>query len=253
MVGSAANAARREGADGEPHDRRPDVHRVCVDHARPGGQPDDVDDRLSHSATHRPTGRWCQLDRRRPLSMVYKATAGRKTPGAIFDMTGYTSSAATVQRCGRSRPRDAFRAVDPVRGGHAPLLYSRRARTSDSDRGAMPDMTRQPLTVAVVGATGVVERVQVLRRAGVPARRAAAPCLRPVGRSTVSIDGRSHEIQEASRRVRGRRYRPLLRRRRRLEELAPAGGRPRRDRDRQLRRWRMDPVDPARRQPGQPR
>jgi aspartate-semialdehyde dehydrogenase len=81
-----------------------------------------------------------------------------------------------------------------------PLVYSRRARTTDSDSGAVPDMTRQPLTVAVVGATGVVGRtmIQVLAEREFPV---AELRLMASGRSagrTVSIDGRSHEIVEAA-------------------------------------------------------
>jgi aspartate-semialdehyde dehydrogenase len=63
----------------------------------------------------------------------------------------------------------------------------------------MPDMTRQPLTVAVVGATGVVGRtmIQVLNEREFPVGELR---LLASGRSagrTVSIDGRSHEIAEA--------------------------------------------------------
>jgi len=81
-----------------------------------------------------------------------------------------------------------------------PLLYSRRARTSDRDSGAVPDMTRQPLTVAVVGATGVVGRtmIQILAEREFPVGQLR---LMASGRSagrTVSIDGQSHEIVEAT-------------------------------------------------------
>jgi aspartate-semialdehyde dehydrogenase len=60
-------------------------------------------------------------------------------------------------------------------------------------------MTRQPLTVAVVGATGVVGRtmIQVLNEREFPVRELR---LLASGRSagrTISIDGRSHEIAEA--------------------------------------------------------
>jgi aspartate-semialdehyde dehydrogenase len=84
--------------------------------------------------------------------------------------------------------------------GSGPLLYSRRARTSDRDSGAVPDMTRQPLTVAVVGATGVVGRtmIQVLAEREFPVGELR---LMASGRSagrTVSIEGRSHEIVEAT-------------------------------------------------------
>ena len=64
----------------------------------------------------------------------------------------------------------------------------------------MPDMTRQPLTVAVVGATGVVGRtmIQVLNEREFPVGELR---LLASGRSagrTVSIDGRAHEIVEAT-------------------------------------------------------
>jgi aspartate-semialdehyde dehydrogenase len=63
----------------------------------------------------------------------------------------------------------------------------------------MPDMTRQPLTVAVVGATGVVGRtmIQVLNEREFPVGELR---LLASGRSagrTISIDGQSHEIAEA--------------------------------------------------------
>src|SRR5215210_7570023 len=63
----------------------------------------------------------------------------------------------------------------------------------------MPDMTRQPLTVAVVGATGVVGRtmIQVLNEREFPlAELRLLASGRSAGRS-VSVDGRSHEIVEA--------------------------------------------------------
>jgi aspartate-semialdehyde dehydrogenase len=63
----------------------------------------------------------------------------------------------------------------------------------------MPDMTRKTLTVAVVGATGVVGRtmIQVLTEREFPVGQLR---LLASGRSagrTVSIDGRTHEILEA--------------------------------------------------------
>jgi aspartate-semialdehyde dehydrogenase len=71
---------------------------------------------------------------------------------------------------------------------------------SDSDSGAMPDMTRQSFTVAVVGATGVVGRtmIQVLLEREFPVgdlRLLASE--RSAGR-TVSIEGRTHEIAQAT-------------------------------------------------------
>ena len=55
-------------------------------------------------------------------------------------------------------------------GPLTPLVYSRRARTSEKACGAMPRMNGKPLTVAVVGATGVVGRtmIQVLKERDFP-------------------------------------------------------------------------------------
>src|ERR1700675_4622546 len=80
------------------------------------------------------------------------------------------------------------------------LLYSDRARPSDRASGATPLMNRNPLTVAVVGATGVVGRtlIQVLNEREFPVgelRLLASG--RSAGRS-VSIDGRTLEIGEAA-------------------------------------------------------
>ena len=107
-----------------------------------------------------------------------------------------------------------------------PLLYSARARPSDRASGATPRMNRQSLTVAVVGATGVVGRtmIQVLNEREFPVGELR---LLASGRSagrTVSIDGRTLEIGEAvPGGVRRRRHRAVLGRRRRL---AGAGARP---------------------------
>jgi aspartate-semialdehyde dehydrogenase len=85
----------------------------------------------------------------------------------------------------------------PAVGG--PLVYSGRARPCDRTSGAAPDMNRQTLTVAVVGATGVVGRtmIQILNEREFPVgglRLLASG--RSAGR-TVSIDGRTLEIGEA--------------------------------------------------------
>jgi aspartate-semialdehyde dehydrogenase len=64
----------------------------------------------------------------------------------------------------------------------------------------MPDMTRQNLTVAVVGATGVVGRTmtQVLLEREFPvAELRLLASERSAGR-TLSIDGRTHEVREAT-------------------------------------------------------
>src|SRR2546428_9088089 len=77
-----------------------------------------------------------------------------------------------------------------------PLLYSRRARTSDRDSGARPDMTRQNLTVAVVGATGVVGRtmIQVLLEREFPVGELRLLASERSAGKTVSIDGATHDI-----------------------------------------------------------
>jgi aspartate-semialdehyde dehydrogenase len=80
-----------------------------------------------------------------------------------------------------------------------PLVYSGRARPCDRTSGAAPYMNRQPLTVAVVGATGVVGRtmIQILNEREFPVGdlRLLASA-RSAGR-TVSIEGRTLEIREA--------------------------------------------------------
>ena len=62
-------------------------------------------------------------------------------------------------------PRGALSVRARAPRGHGPeggaLVYSRRARTSDRACGAMPRMNGKPLTVAVVGATGVVGRTMI--------------------------------------------------------------------------------------------
>ena len=81
--------------------------------------------------------------------------------------------ASTDQRRAAGRPAAPVSAsVGPsgCRAGKGPLVYSRRARPSDRASGAMPPMNRNPLTVAVVGATGVVGRtmIQVLNEREFP-------------------------------------------------------------------------------------
>ncbi len=79
------------------------------------------------------------------------------------------------------------------------LVYSGRAR-NDSDSGAMSSMTRTPLTVAVVGATGVVGRtmIQVLNEREFPLRELRLLASGRSAGSTVSIDGQTHEVGEAT-------------------------------------------------------
>jgi aspartate-semialdehyde dehydrogenase len=64
----------------------------------------------------------------------------------------------------------------------------------------MPDMTRQNLTVAVVGATGVVGRTmtQVLLDREVPVGELRLLASERSAGRTLSIDGRTHEVREAT-------------------------------------------------------
>ena len=86
-----------------------------------------------------------------------------------------------------------------ARSWGGPLIYSGRARLTRPDSGAAFPMTPSHLTVAVVGATGVVGRtmIQVLTEREFPVgelRLLASG--RSAGRS-LAIDGRTYEIGEA--------------------------------------------------------
>ena len=87
-------------------------------------------------------------------------------------------------------------------------------------------MTPRPLTVAVVGATGVVGRtmIQVLREREFPLGELRLLASGRSAGSTVSVAGTTHDVGEATPDAfDGRRHRPVLRRRRRSREiLAPA-------------------------------
>ena len=120
-------------------------------------------------------------------------------------------------------------------------------------------MNRAHLTVAVVGATGVVGRtmIQVLNEREFPVGELR---LLASGRSagrTLSIDGRTLEIGEATPEAfEGVDIALFSRRRRHLEGARARGGRPRRDGHRQLVGLADGPDGPARRlagQPGRPR
>src|SRR3954452_4410112 len=71
---------------------------------------------------------------------------------------------------------------------------------SDRDSGAVPDMTRQNLTVAVVGATGVVGRtmIQILLEREVPVGEVRLLASERAAGKTVSIDGATHDVGLAS-------------------------------------------------------
>src|SRR5262250_589160 len=64
----------------------------------------------------------------------------------------------------------------------------------------MPDMTRQNLTVAVVGATGVVGRtmIQVLNEREFPVGELRLLASERSAGRTLSIDGQTHDIHEAN-------------------------------------------------------
>jgi aspartate-semialdehyde dehydrogenase len=64
----------------------------------------------------------------------------------------------------------------------------------------MPDMTRQSLTVAVVGATGVVGRtmIQVLLERGFPVGELRLLASERSAGKTISIEGATHEVQLAT-------------------------------------------------------
>ena len=140
-----------------------------------------------------------------------------------------------------------------------PLVYSAGALTHDRPSGAMSPMNRAHLTVAVVGATGVVGRtmIAVLNEREFPVGELR---LLASGRSagrTLSIDGSdARDRRSDAGRLRRRRYRAVLGRRRRLEG-ARAGRRGARcDGHRQLVGVADGPGGPARGlagQPGRPR
>ena len=113
----------------------------------------------------------------------------------------------------------------------------------------------ESLTVAVVGATGVVGRtmIQILSERKLPGRGAAPARLRPLRREhgerrrADSDGGRG-----GARSLRGRRYRALLGGDRRLAPARPRSCCAGRDRDRQLERLAHGPQGAADRQPGEP-
>ncbi len=142
-------------------------------------------------------------------------------------------------------------------GDPDPRWYTRAVPASPfPSSGAMSFMTSRPLTVAVVGATGVVGRtmISVLLERAFPMAELQAP---RVG----SLSGDDRPGRRSPRRrgggdaggVRGRRHRALLGRCGCLARAGAAGRRPWLHGDRQLERVADGARDPARRQPGQPR
>ena len=81
-----------------------------------------------------------------------------------------------------------------------PAAILRRCPASDSDSGAMPDMTRQSLTVAVVGATGVVGRtmIQVLLEREFPVGELRLLASERSAGRMISVEGRTLEVQAAT-------------------------------------------------------
>ena len=113
----------------------------------------------------------------------------------------------------------------------------------------------RPLTVAVVGATGVVGRTmaQVLLERGLPGRRDPLPRLGPLGRQHPAVrlpPGRGGGGHAGG--LRRDRPRALLRRRRHLARPGAPRGRPRLHRHRQLQRLADGARHPAGGEPGQP-
>ncbi len=94
------------------------------------------------------------------------------------------------------------------------------------------------LTVAVVGATGVVGRTmaQVLLERGFPVGEIRLLASARSTGTTVPFGGRKVEVVEATRRPSTGGHRPLLGRSRDLARAGPPGGGPRLHRDRQLQR-----------------
>ncbi len=119
-----------------------------------------------------------------------------------------------------------------------PLVYSGRARKPRRASGAM-SREAQPLTVAVVGATGVVGRtmIQVLSERHFPVGELRLLASGRSAGTTVSADGRTLTVGEATARgFRGRGHRPLLGRDRRFQAAGARGGGARRHGHRQLQR-----------------
>src|SRR4051812_8047000 len=85
-------------------------------------------------------------------------------------------------------------------GARTPAAILPPCPASDRDSGAMPDMTRQNLTVAVVGATGVVGRtmIQILLEREFPVSELRLLASERSAGRTVSVEGTTHEIQLAT-------------------------------------------------------
>jgi aspartate-semialdehyde dehydrogenase len=94
-------------------------------------------------------------------------------------------------------------ARDPDSGAgkpRGPLLYSRRARPDQDHSGAMPNVTSKPLTVAVVGATGVVggTMIRMLLEREFPFGELRLLASARSAGSKIDVAGTKHEVREAT-------------------------------------------------------
>ena len=176
---------------------------------------------------------------RQPLPQGGHAAAPRQGVGP--------AAAAAGRVTHRARPRESPGA----------LLYSGACPPSTRALKAepCPDTPPDPLTVAVVGATGVVGRTMatVLLERGFPIGELRLPRLGALGRHDPAVrrpPGRG--AGGDARGLRRRRHRPLLGRRRHVARAGAARGRPRLHGHRQLQRLAHGAGHPARREPGQP-
>src|SRR5882757_3150689 len=98
-----------------------------------------------------------------------------------------------------ARPTRNPGCLGPGSGHPRPLVYSRRALPATVS-GAMPDMTRNAFTVAVVGATGVVGRtmIQVLLEREFPVGEMRLLASERSAGSTVSVEGQTLEVELAT-------------------------------------------------------
>ena len=201
---------------------------------RDRGRPPGPDQPVAQGRHAAPPGEGPGLGHRAAL------TAQRGAAGSPAAPLSVRAPSAGSDRAGRKEARCYTRAVpDPATGRAEPR----------------PSMNRQPLTVAVVGATGVVGRtmIQILNEREFPVgelRLLASG--RSAGRTRLDRRPHARDRRGRPRRLRWRRHRALLGRRRRLEGACARGRRPRRDGHRQLVRLADGPDRPAGRLPGQP-
>src|SRR5688572_9955874 len=82
----------------------------------------------------------------------------------------------------------------------APLLYSRRARRDQDHSGAMPSVTGKPLSVAVVGATGVVggTMIRILLEREFPFGELRLLASARSAGTELDVAGTKHPVREAT-------------------------------------------------------